>query len=349
MLKLALDVMGTDMGPGEIIGGGIQAAEFLAGRAGIVLVGRKDVIERELSEYRSVPDNIEIHHAAEEVRMTDSPADVVRRTDTSIAEGVRLHRDGKVQAFISPGNTGAVMGTAVLQLGRLRHVKRPAIASFFPAIDKRTVVVLDVGANAKCKPLNLYQFAIMGEIVSGNVCAHTNPRVGLLSIGEERSKGNDLIVESHRLLAHDTEINFVGNVEGRDILMGKADVVVTDGFVGNVVLKFAESIEGFLTTSIRRQISKNLFSRAGAFLMAPFLRRLRNSFDYSEVGGAPLMGVNGVVIICHGSSSSKAIRQAISVACEMIDRNINEKIEAALERSQAAVSAALNGNGANGG
>ena len=330
MVKLALDVMGTDNGPSAIISGGVEAAREFGSDTTITLVGQSDLIAGELKIFSDLPGNLDIHHAAEEVRMTDSPAEAVRRRDTSISELVNLHREGNVQAIVSPGNTGAVMGTAMLRLGRLREVKRPAIASFFHSVDGGTTVVLDVGANSDCRPLNLYQFAIMGSIVSGHMFDNNRPRIGLLSIGEEKVKGNDLIVETHRQLEENKFLNFVGNIEGRDILMGKVDVVVTDGFVGNIVLKFAESIEGFLTTSIRRQVSTNIFSRVGALLMYPFLRRLRGTFDYSKTGGAPLLGVNGVCIISHGNSSSKAIHGALRVAREMVARQVNQKIESTL-------------------
>jgi glycerol-3-phosphate acyltransferase PlsX len=329
-VTLALDVMGTDHGPGNIVSGAIDAAREFGPETKIVLVGRSEAIAAEMKKHRDVPATIEVHHADEEVTMADSPADAVRRRNTSIAEAVRLHKEGIVDAVVSPGNTGAVMGTAMLNLGRLQEVKRPAIASFFPSIDKRWTVLLDVGANSDCKPLNLYQFAIMGTIVSDRLFGNQRPRVGLLSIGEEKSKGNELVLETYGLLAGNPAINFIGNIEGRDILMGKVDVVVTDGFVGNIVLKFAESIEGFLTTSIKRQVSTNLFSRMGALLMSPFLRRLRNTFDYSEYGGAPLLGINGVCIICHGGSSGKAISQALTVARDMVHRQINQVIEAEL-------------------
>jgi len=330
-LTLALDVMGTDAGPGAIIRGAVEAARECTELCKITLVGRNDVITDHLKRFGDLPGNIDIHHAPDEVTMHDSPADAVRRHDTSIAEAIRLHKEGLVDAVISPGNTGAVMGTAMLNLGRLRGVKRPAIASFFPTIEKKYTLVLDVGANTDCKPLNLYQFAVMGSIVSNYMFGTPRPRIGLLSIGEERSKGNDLILETYALLEANEALNFVGNIEGRDILMNRVDVVVTDGFVGNIVLKFAESVEGFLTASIRRQISSNLFSRFGAILMSPFLRRLRSTFDYAEVGGAQLLGVNGVCIICHGESSSKAIRRALMVARDMVNHQINRKIETELQ------------------
>lgn len=329
-IALALDVMGTDKGPGEIIRGGIDAARDLGDNVKIVLIGRRDIIEPCLKEYNKLPSNVEVSHAPEIVTMDDVPSEAVRRTDTSIAEAFRLHREKIVDAVVSPGNTGAVMGTAMLRLGRLREVKRPAIVAFFPSRDRKNTVVLDVGANAVCKPLHMYQFGVMGSIFAAHMFGIEKPRVGLVSIGEERSKGNDLIMESYALLEKNKALNFVGNIEGRDILGGTIDVAVTDGFTGNVVLKFAESVEGFLTASLRHQISTNIFSRCGALLMYPFLRRLRNSFDYSEYGGAPLLGINGVCIICHGGSSSKAITTGLKVAMRMVKEQVNQHIEKVL-------------------
>ncbi len=329
-IKIALDVMGTDNGPGGIIEGGIEAARTFGPSSTIIMVGNSTVIKSALKKYRDLPMNIDIHHATEEVTMQEAPADAIRRKETSISEAIRLHKEGLVDAVVSPGNTGAVMGAAMLNLGRLRELKRPAIASFFPAVNKKQTLVLDVGANSDCKPLNLYQFAVMGSIMAEYMMKKCQPRIGLLSIGEEKTKGNELTIGAYRLIRRNEALNFVGNIEGRDILAGKVDVVVTDGFVGNVVLKFAESVEGFLTTSIRHQVSTNIFSRVGATLMYPFLRRLRNTFDYAEYGGAPLLGTNGVVIICHGGSSGRAIVSALMVARDMVFHQVNRKIEAIL-------------------
>ncbi|MCK5126038.1 MAG: phosphate acyltransferase PlsX [candidate division Zixibacteria bacterium] len=329
-ITIGLDVMGTDNGPDEIIAGGIEAARQFGSGCKIILVGKSDAIKSVLTGYRDVPVNLDIHHAPNVVAMIDSPADAIRRKDTSISELFKMHKEGIVDAVVSPGNTGAVMGTAVLNLGRLREVKRPCIASFFPAVNKGQSLVLDVGANSDCKPLNLYQFAIMGSIMAEYMMKKKRPRVGLLSIGEESSKGNELTIAAFPLLKNNPALNFIGNIEGHDILGGKVDVVVTDGFVGNVVLKFAESVEGFLTTSIRHQVSTNVFSRVGATLMYPFLRRLRGTFDYSEYGGAPLLGINGVTIICHGGSSGKAIVSGLALARDMVFHQINKKIETVL-------------------
>jgi glycerol-3-phosphate acyltransferase PlsX len=254
-----------------------------------------------------------------------SATDGVRMRDSSIAVGLRLVKDKQADAFVSPGNTGAVMATSLLTLGRIEGVNRPAITAVFPTATGRHTVVLDVGANSDCKPQHLSQFAVMGSIYSSVIYHHESPRVGLVSIGEERSKGNELIFNAQKLLKH-SNINFVGNIEGRDILSGTIDVAVTDGFTGNILLKFAESVQPMLVKSIQRQVQTNVFSRVGVILLAPFLRRMKNRWDYAESGGAPLLGVNGVVIICHGSSNTRAISNAVAAAYEMAAKGIKERI-----------------------
>jgi glycerol-3-phosphate acyltransferase PlsX len=239
---------------------------------------------------------------------------------------MKMHKEGEVGAVFSAGNTGAVMATAVLTLGRVRGVSRPAIAATFPNKHEQTTLLLDVGANVDVRPEHLLQFAQMGAIYSEDILKVKSPRVGLLSIGEEATKGNDLIISSHDLLRKGG-FNFVGNVEGRDILEGNCDVVICDGFIGNILLKFAESVKVFLETRVKRQVSSNYFSRAGAILMGPFLRRMKRSFDYAEYGGAPLLGINGNCIIGHGNSSAKAVVNAIRVAGDMIRTDTTAHIE----------------------
>ncbi|MEW5993715.1 MAG: phosphate acyltransferase PlsX [Candidatus Zixiibacteriota bacterium] len=322
---VALDVMGADCGRGCIIHGGVHAARALGETLKLVLVGRRDEIETALSGIRDLPPNISVHHAEREVPMHLSATDGVRMRDSSIAVGLRQVRQGQADAFVSPGNTGAVMATSLLTLGRIEGVLRPAITTVFPTETGRPTVVLDVGANSDCKPQHLSQFAVMGAVYSSVIFNLDSPRVGLVSIGEERSKGNELIVSARRLL-EESDISFVGNIEGRDILSGTVDVAVTDGFTGNILLKFAESIKPMLVGSVRRQVQTNVFSRFGVMLLLPFLRRMRNRFDYAEAGGAPLLGVNGVVIICHGSSNARAICNAVSLAHEMVAKQIKNRI-----------------------
>jgi len=318
---VVLDVMGADSDPGEIILGGLEAAIRLGDKLHVILVGRKDVIVPFLAGQPQVPGNVEVHHAETEVPMDIPATEGVRLRDNSIAVGIGLVKDKKADAFVSPGNTGAVMATALLTLGRLQQVSRPAIATLFPTSAGRPTVVLDAGANAESKPQHLAQFAVMGSVFASVMLNLESPRVGLISIGEERSKGNELIFNAQELLKH-SNINFVGNIEGRDILSGVVDVAVTDGFTGNILLKFAESVKPMLTKHIQRQVQTNIFSRIGVFLLLPFLKRMSKTLDYAEVGGAPLLGVNGNVIICHGSSGSRAMSNAVKAAFEMSSRKI---------------------------
>jgi glycerol-3-phosphate acyltransferase PlsX len=233
-------------------------------------------------------------------------------------------KTGGADAIVSAGNTGAVMATAFVELGRLPGISRPAIASFFPT-EQNTAVVLDVGANASCKGFHLYQFGVMGAMYATHILQRRRPKVGLLSIGEESSKGNENTILAHRLLSQ-SSLNFVGNIEGRDILRGHVDVVVCEGFVGNVMLKFAESIDGLLTAQLKHYVMSSLRYRLGAHLLMPALLAFRRELDYAEYGGAPLLGLNGVCIICHGGSSAKAISKAIAVAQQMVQADVNSGI-----------------------
>ena len=322
---IVLDVMGADSGKAEIIRGGLNAAKQIGNKIKIIFVGRQDDIKEVLNQEENLPDNIDVRHADDEVPMTISATEGVRMRQSSIAIGLKMVKDKEAVAFISPGNTGAVMGTSLVTLGRIEGVSRPAITTAFPTSTERPTIVLDVGANVDCKPHHLTQFAVMGSVYASVVFKNEYPRVGLLSIGEERSKGNELVFQALQQL-QDSKINFVGNIEGRDVLAGAVDVVVTDGFTGNILLKFAESIKPMLVKKMQRQIQTNIFSRIGAVLLLPFLKRMRNTFDYSEAGGAPLLGVNGIVIICHGSSSAKAITNAVKVAFTMADKKIKQRI-----------------------
>ena len=322
---VVLDVMGSDDGPESIILGGIEVARSLCNSLNLILVGREELIKGILKTLGDIPSNVTVRHAETEIPMNMAATNGVRRRDSSIAIGLRMVRKREGDAFVSPGNTGAVMANALLTLGRIKGVLRPAIAGAFPTSTGPPCVVLDVGANPDCKPQHLSQFAVMGSVYSQVLFDNQSPRVGLLSIGEERSKGNELIFRARKLL-RDSHINFIGHIEGRDILSGTADVAVTDGFTGNILLKFGESIKPYLVKAVKHQIQTNVFSRVGATLLLPFLKRMRNKFDYAKVGGAPLLGVDGVVIICHGSSSSKAIANAVVVAYDMARKRLNECI-----------------------
>lgn len=328
--------MGADLGPLPIVTG---ARNYLMNpehqNDEIVLVGDEAILREHLASLGingSLP--ISVAHASESIDMHTAPSDAIRKKDSSIAVAMRMHKEGKVDAVVSAGNTGAVMATAMFTLGRLAGVSRPAIAAMFPNKHETATLILDVGANVDVKPENLLQFAQMGASYAEDILKIRSPKVGLLSIGEEPTKGNDLTLSTHDMLKS-RPFNFVGNVEGRDILDGKCDVVVCDGFIGNVLLKFAESVKVFLEWRIKKQISSNYFSKAGAILMGPFLRRMRRSFDYSETGGAPLLGLNGNIVIGHGKSSDKAIMNAIRAAGEMISTNVTAHIQKRIEADSA--------------
>ncbi len=320
-----LDVMGADNGPESIIEGGLNASLRLGDSLNLILVGKEDVIQQILDNKTADLKNVSIVNAETEVPMGISATEGVRMRDSSIALGLKKLKSLETGAFVSPGNTGAVMATSLLTLGRIKGVSRPAITSLFPTSTGRPIVVLDVGANVDCKPQHLSQFAVMGAVYCSVIFDLEAPRVGLISIGEERSKGNELIFNARKRL-QDSNINFVGNIEGRDILSGSVDVAVTDGFTGNILLKFAESIKPMLVSSMQRQIQTNIFSRVGAMLLLPFLKRMRKTFDYAESGGAPLLGINGNVIICHGASNARAICNAILIAHEMTSKGIRNRI-----------------------
>jgi len=331
---ICLDAMGGDHGPSVCVEGAIDAIMESPKPLRVILVGDKKLIDPALHQFRNKlqqkADVIEVVDAPDYVRMDEQPTESLRRKETSIRVSMRLMKEGKGEAVVSTGNTGAVMASGLADLGRLADVSRPAIAALFPT-QAESALLIDVGANSMCKPQHLVEFAVMGACYMRAVRDKTMPRVGLLSIGEESSKGTELTVATHKILAETKfDFKFIGNIEGRDVLSGKADVIVCDGFVGNILLKFAESLQGFLTNAVRKQISKNYFSHAGAILMGPFLRRMRKTFDYAEYGGAPLLGLNGLVIICHGSSNAKAIKNAIWSAAGAAEHHVNEHIVSSL-------------------
>jgi len=317
--------MGGDKGPKVVVPGAIDAILARRGDARLILVGREDEIRPLIGGID--PAMVEIVHASETIDMHESPATAIRRKkDASITVALRLVREGRADAMVSAGNTGAVVASSLLTIGRLHGVSRPAISTLWPN-KKSGAVVLDVGANHECTPKNLVQFAIMGSVFAEHHLGIPRPRVGLLNIGEERTKGNELVRDSYALLEADPRVYFVGNVEGRDVFDGAADVVVCDGFVGNVILKFSESIYGFLSHLVRDEIRRGLLAKAGALLMMPAFKSIRSQLDYAEYGGAPLLGVKGVVIISHGKSSRRAIANAVLAAAKSVNADINRHIE----------------------
>ncbi|UCG51553.1 MAG: phosphate acyltransferase PlsX [Candidatus Latescibacterota bacterium] len=325
-MKIAVDAMGGDRGPEIVTKAAIEAAKSDPSNLTVVVVGDAPRIEAVLRKSRGKFSNIEVVHASETVGMSEPPASAIRKKkDSSIAVTLRLLKEGAVDGMVSPGNTGAVVAGSLVTLGRLHGVSRPAIATFYPTA-KGWVVVLDIGANSVCTPKNLLQFGIMGSVFAQYHLDLKNPRVGLLNIGEERSKGTDIVKEAYGML-ESGNVNFVGNVEGRDVFSGAADVVVCDGFVGNILLKFAESIVAFTSYVLREEIKKKVIAKLGALLMKGAFFSFRSRLDYAEYGGAPLLGVNGVVIIAHGKSSVRAIRNAIFMARRFVTFGVNRHIE----------------------
>src|SRR6185436_10993599 len=327
MLTIALDAMGGDHAPKAEVDGAVRAAGSLGVK--VLLVGQQDVVRRELEQHeghRDLP--IEIVHASERITMEDSAAKAVRsKRDSSMRVASRLVRDGIAQGFVSAGNTGAVMATAKMVQGMVPGVARPALAAVFPTVERNSpVVVVDVGANVDCSPRMLSQFAVMGEIYSRIILGRPKPRVGLLSIGEEDHKGND-VTRSAAPLLKSLHLNFIGNVEGRDIYSGAVDVVVCDGFIGNVALKVSEGLVDMVKQLLRESLERTIAGKIGYAISRTAFNDFKKRVDYSEYGGAPLLGVRGASIICHGRSNAKAIMNAIRVAKEFSDGQVNQRIE----------------------
>lgn len=325
MIKIAVDAMGSDHAPVVEVEGAVQAASQLG--VPIVLVGQESLVRPLLARHDTASLPIEVVHASEVVTMQDSPTVAVRRKkDSSIRIAESLMRDGKVSGVVSAGNTGAVMATAKFVVGTLAVVDRPALSTVLPTQKGKPAILLDVGANVDCKPLHLEQFAIMGDIYSRAIFGIRRPRVGLLSIGEEDSKGNDLTKESFKSLRQ-APINFIGNVEGRDIFKGEVDVIVCDGFTGNVALKLSEGLFETFIEMLRQELHRTLSAKVGAYLSQSAFRAFKRRLDYSEFGGAPLLGIKGITIVCHGRSNANAIKNAIRVASEFCKHNVNDVIE----------------------
>ena len=313
-MRIVLDAMGTDGHPVTEVQGAVQALRELPGDFELILVGDQPSIEAELSKVGDFPrKRLEVLHTSQIILPSDSAATAVRRKpDSSIVKGLQLQKDDKADAFISAGSTGAVMAASLFLLRPIPSVDRPAVSTILPTAGAPTLLI-DAGANVDCKPHHLLQFARLGSVYAQDVLNCDTPRVGLLNIGEEPEKGDELAVAAHQLLA-ESDLHFVGNVEGRDILKGPCDVLVTDGFAGNVLLKFYESVAGFMFGMLRKELRA-----AGAQVD---LDKLFHQFDYTEYGGAPLLGLNGISIICHGGSPARAIRNAVRAALQSGERDL---------------------------
>ncbi|MGP2528626.1 phosphate acyltransferase PlsX [Acidaminococcus sp. LBK-2] len=325
-MKIAVDVMGTDYGPGEIIKGVLQAVDEYG--CDVVLVGDQDVIRQELArENQAENPHVTIHHASQVIEMKDHPGiSVKKKRDASIVVATQLLHEKECDALVSSGSTGAAVASALFGLGRIRGIERPAIATVIPNVKGATVLV-DSGAKVDAKPEQLVQNAIMGSIYAELQLGIPQPRVGLLNIGEEETKGNEQCLATYPLLKQDPHIHFIGNVEGRDINKGTVDVVVCDGFVGNVVLKTMEGLATAVMEILKKTLMESgIFAKLGALLMKPALLRMKKQMDASEYGGALLMGVRAPFIICHGSSKAKAIKNAVRVAIELTQKDVVGRI-----------------------
>lgn len=329
-MRVAVDAMGGDNAPMVEVEGVVAAAREFG--IPVTVVGDSERLRLELAKYDCTGLDIAIKHASEVVDMHDAASDAVRKKkDSSIRVAFDLVRNGEADSVVSAGNSGATMAVGMFVLKRLTSIERPAIATIFPTLRGRTLV-LDVGGNVDCKPIHLVQFAIMGEVYARYVMGVENPQVGILSNGEEESKGNELTRETSAILRK-TSFNYVGYVEGRDIFNGMVDVVVCDGFVGNVVLKLSEGLAEAIGKMLKEEIKRSLLSKIGYLLCRRAFKNFKKKVDYSEYGGAPLLGINGVAMICHGGSSPKAIKNAIRFAHDYALKGVNQKMAEKLQEN----------------
>ncbi len=324
-VRIAIDAMGGDRAPDEIVAGALRAREELGVQ--VLLVGHPQAIESQLPPNTNL-EQVEIVPAEEAITMDEEPLSAIKRKPkASINVAMDLVKQNRADAVVSAGHSGAAMAAALLRLGRIPGIDRPAIGAVFPTIANKPVLILDVGANVDCRPKFLEQFAVMGSIYSQYVLGTEDPKVGLLNIGEEERKGNDVAVQAHQMLRENSQISFIGNAEGRDVLSGDFDVIVCDGFVGNVLLKFAEAVGGVLLQFIREELPQGLHGQIGTAILKPNLRRLKQRVDHAERGGALLLGVAGICIISHGSSQAPSIFNAIRLAKEAVDHQVLQRIQ----------------------
>lgn len=328
-MKVALDAMGGDHAPSVNVEGTVETVNE-CDDVDVILVGDESLIQKELKSKRYRANRITIVHASQVVEMHESPIVAIRKKkDSSIRVGIGLVKAGKADAFVSAGHSGVVMGTSLLMLGTAKVVDRPAIATLMPTL-RDPFVMLDVGATVDCNPRNLLQFALMGSTYCRLVLGRPDPKVALLSIGEEDTKGNEVTKEAFKLIKK-SKLNFIGNIEGKDIFTGMADVVVCDGFIGNIALKISEGLAETILKMLKREISSVSTGRIGYLMMKPAIRNFKKRTDYDEYGGAPLLGINGTSIISHGRSSSKAIKNALRVAADYAAKRVYEAISIDIE------------------
>ncbi len=327
-MRIVLDAMGGDYAPPVAVEGGVWAAREYG--IEVILVGREEEVRRELDKHDTSGLSLPIVHASQVIEMEEYPAAAVKaKKDSSMVVGMKLVKHGEADAFVSAGNSGGVMAAALFHLGRIRGIKRPALSTIYPTT-LGLCFLLDVGANTDCKPEYLLQFAYMGAVYAERVLGIPNPRVGIVSNGEEETKGSILVQEAHQLLKK-SGLNFIGNVEGKDIPAGMADVVVTDGFTGNVIAKLSEGLATALLGIIKEEVKRNPLATLGALLSKPAFDNVKRRLDYAEFGGAPLLGVDGVVIVAHGRSNAKAIKNAVRVAKQAVEGEMLTAIKEGLQ------------------
>jgi glycerol-3-phosphate acyltransferase PlsX len=323
-MKIALDAMGGDFAPDVTIAGAIEAATEYDDIE-IILVGDRQLLSESLKDKRYPADKISIFHASEVIEMHESPSAALRKKkDSSIRKSIELVKNKEAEAAVSAGNSGVVMATSLFVLGKLPNVDRPAIATVMPSLTG-FFVLIDAGANVDCKPENLLQFAHMGNAYYKTIFNVSSPRVAILSIGEEDTKGNELTREAFKFLKN-ADMNFIGNIEGKDIFSGHADVIVCDGFIGNIVLKVSEGLAETIMKMLKREIADVTTGKLGYLMIKPAIKNFKKRTEYSEYGGAPLLGINGISIISHGRSSARAVKNALRVAAEMSRRKVHEII-----------------------
>jgi glycerol-3-phosphate acyltransferase PlsX len=337
-VRIAVDAMGGDHAPAAVVEGALQAAREFGYR--ILLVGREVEVRAEVRRAGGAASEVEVVHAADVVEMHEPPVLALRRKkQSSIRVGAHLVREGRADGFVSAGNTGAVMAGSKVALGTIHGIDRPAVCAILPNLKGRSVW-LDVGANVDCRPHHILQFSLMGTLYAREILKVPSPRVGLLSIGEEDTKGNELTKEVFREM-QGAGLNFIGNVEGRDIFNGNCDVIVCDGFTGNVSLKAIESVAEMLLVFLKNELNGSLLAKAGMLLAYPALRRYKRTIDYAEYGGFPLLGVRGSVIIGHGRSSPKAIKNAVRACARCVESRVNDRIQEVMAREHALAAPAV--------
>jgi len=330
-MRIAIDAMGGDYAPDEIINGTVDAVDLIEKGDELILVGPQDMVESRLPKSKSVREVIKVVDAPEVIGMDEPPIESLRKKlKSSISVIAKMAKRGQADAVISAGNTGACVAAFQMRMRNVPGVNRPGIAVVFPTVDG-PVTICDVGANIACKPINLYQYAVMAKVYSMNVLGIANPRVGLMSIGQEDAKGNEIVKKARELLKSDANMNFIGNIEGRDIFKGVCDVAVCDGFTGNVVLKLTEGLVEGLFKAIKHELMQEKLTLALKF--KPVMMRIYNKYDYNEYGGAPLLGVNGIALISHGSSRARTIKNAILTAKKHYAEKLNEKISEYLSKT----------------